>query len=90
MIRISAEPQLDSNRILGPVVFRKTKDVEYTVVLPFDPIKNSKNVCGAAVQSLLDGTVSILDSLDINTSEFRTKRESITAHICSDRSMFKC
>src|SRR5438132_14279232 len=35
MFRISAKQKLKRNEIRGPTVFNKTRDVEYTIFLPF-------------------------------------------------------
>src|SRR5438128_660345 len=55
MFRISAKNGIQDNEIRGPTVFRKAKDVEYTVFLPFDIISGTHDVPHSALRFLLKG-----------------------------------
>ena len=41
---VSAKSGIDANEIRGPSVFRRAKDVEYTIFLPFDLITRDSDV----------------------------------------------
>jgi len=55
MFNVSAKQALQDNEIRGPAVFRKTKDLEYTVFLPFDVIMRHADAPKAALRFLLRG-----------------------------------
>ena len=55
VIRISARKSLKANEIKGPTVFKRTKDVEYTIFLPYETIARSTDgcrVCGPSSSSM--------------------------------------
>ena len=53
MFRISAKSDLEDNEIRGPTVFRKTRDVEYSIFLPFDVIVRHTDAPRSALRFLL-------------------------------------
>jgi hypothetical protein len=87
MIRVSADTQITDNRIKGPAVFRKSKDVEYTVFLPFDVISKATDGCRAALTFLLAGIHSVFQQAGIDTKALDEQKNSIIEHICSDPTM---
>jgi hypothetical protein len=87
MFNVSAKKALQNNEIRGPTVFKKTKDVEYTVYLPFDLIMSTADVPKSALTFLLGGVCEVLDSLDIDTAKLLEKQDSLIAGICSDPTM---
>src|SRR4051812_3762329 len=87
MFRISAKKGLHDNEVVGPTVFRKARDVEYTVFLPFDVITRSSEVPRTALRYLLEGVYSVFESLDIDSSRVVGAQESIVEGICSDPMM---
>jgi hypothetical protein len=89
MFRISAKKGIQDNEIRGPTVFRKAKDVEYTVFLPFDVITHEPEVSKSALRFLLRGVCSVFKSLDIDTAMVLEKQESLIEQICSDTTMFE-
>ena len=89
IFRVSAKKALQDNEIRGPTVFRKAKDVEYTVFLPFDVITRSEQVPKLALTFLLKGACSVLDALEIDTTKVLEKQESLIESICSDPQMFE-
>ena len=48
MFRISAKEGITENELRGPTVFRKDKDVEFTIFLPFDTIHRDQDVLQSA------------------------------------------
>lgn len=86
---VSAKKALRDNEIRGPTVFRKTKDVEYTVFLPFRVIKRHPDVPQTALRFLLKGACAVLESLDIDTAKIVEQQESLIEDICSNPIMFE-
>ena len=88
IFRISAKTQIDDNEIKGPTVFKKDKDVEYTLFLPFDTITQSDRVPQSALQFLLKGCCGVFRTLDIDPALVEQNAEAIIESICSDPKMF--
>jgi hypothetical protein len=90
MVRVSADVGSVSNRIKGPTIFKKTKDVEYTVFLPFDAIvaSASGSRC-AAVEFLVEGIRSVLQRSGLDVTGLDQKKASIVEYICSEPTMLK-
>jgi hypothetical protein len=86
---ISAKQGLADNEIKGPTVFKKTKDVEYTVFLPFDVIIRQVDAPKHALTFLLKGVCDVFASLDIDNAKVLRKRQSLVEGICSDPTMLK-
>src|SRR3974377_1652345 len=84
---ISAKDGIQDNEIRGPTVFRKAKDVEYTVFLPFDVVMRHDDAPRYAVILLLKGICEVFDRLKIDKAPLLDKQESIIESICSDPTM---
>jgi hypothetical protein len=89
MIRISAKRNTKGNEIKGPSVFKKSKDVEFTVFLPFDDIANCENQQKSAIEFLLQGLHSVLESLGISTENTTKAQANLVSAICADPKMLK-
>lgn len=87
MMRISARSKTKSNEIVGPAVFRKTKDVEFTIFLPYDAVGVGIKSTERTVVFLLNGVVSILNSLEIETAALEEKITFIAKSLSSDPKM---
>jgi len=88
MFRISAKTQIDDSEIRGPTLFKKDKDIEYTVFLPFDTIAQSGQVPQSALQFLLKACCHVFRTLNIDPTIVEQSKESMISRICSDREMF--
>lgn len=88
-IRISADDQIIENKIKGPTIYKKDKDVEYTVFLPYKIITVSPEGCRLAVEFLVDGIITVLHNAGLDTEVLNAKKEIIVIHICSEPSMLK-
>jgi hypothetical protein len=88
MVRINARTGSAENEIKGPTVFKRTKDVEYTLFLPYDVIA-SENGCRDAARFLLKGIQEILTRAHVAAEGFEARKASIEEHICSDPAMLK-
>jgi hypothetical protein len=89
IVNVSAKKTLRDNEIRGPAVFRKTKDVEYSVFLPFDVVSNEQDVCKSALTFLLKGVCSVFEALGIDTARVAERQASLIESICSDPRMRK-
>ncbi len=85
---MSAKKDLKDNDIMGPGVYRKDKDVEYSVFLPADVINRSRNVPESALTFFLKGVCSVLESLEIDTSKIVARQQSLIKDICADPELF--
>ena len=88
-IRISARKQLAENEIKGPTVFRKYRNVEYTLFLPYDVIIEAEDGCRVAMEFILKGIQDIFAKANIEAEEFGAKKAFIIDHVCSDATMLK-
>ena len=89
VFNVSAKRTIQENEIRGPTVFRETKDVEYTVFVPFDVITGGSDVMKSALRFLMRGACSVFEGLEIDTSKIVEEEESIIHVVCSDPVMFE-
>jgi len=89
IIRISAKAGLSENELRGPTVFKKDKDLEFTIFLPYDVIIVQKDWCLLAVEFLINGACSVLEQLSLSSLELMQKKEKIIEIVCSADSMIK-
>lgn len=89
MFRVSAKLSITDNEIIGPAVFKKTKDVEYSVFLPFNQIIRHIDAPRIALKFLLKGVSDIFDSLNIDNAKLVQNQDSIIEGICSDPKMLE-
>ena len=88
MFRISAKRRIPRSEIHGPAVFRKTKDVEYSVVLPFDVIQKEANPAKAALRDLLAAVSTVLRGQGAATERIDKRKDRLIEEIISDPTMF--
>ncbi len=88
IIRISAKKTIEDNEARGPTVFKRTKDVEYTIFLPFEVINRIPDVMTVALRYLFKGICAVFESLEIDPTKVIEKQESLIEAICSDPTMF--
>ena len=88
MFRISAKRLIPSLEIRGPSAFRKTKDVEFSLFLPFDVLQRELDVERAAMRVILAGVCEVFSKLGIATAKVEEKKESLIDRLCSDTAMF--
>jgi hypothetical protein len=89
IFNISAKKALRDNEIRGPTVFRKAKDVEYTIFLPFRVIMQYDDAPRVALRYLLKGVCEVLDQLEIDKRKLVERQESLIEEICSDPTMLE-
>lgn len=89
MFRVSAKTCVKENDIKGPQVFRKDKDVEYTIFLPYKTIMRNEDFYREALRYLFQGVYTVLESLDIDVARLKERESSLIDTICGDPSMFQ-
>jgi len=89
IVRINAKTRQAGNVIRGPAVFRKTRDVEYVVTLPYDTIIREKDGGRAAMRFLLDGVRDVFAAAQIVAAGMEAKREALIEHICTTPAMLE-
>ena len=89
MVRINADAMLSENKIMGPTVFKKTKDVEYVVTLPFGVVTKAPDGRRAAMEFLMAGIRSVFLKVGINPTKLDERAAFIIDHVCSDPTMLK-
>ena len=88
IFRISAKRGIAVSEIRGPTVFRKAKDVEFTVFLPFDILIGQLDVERSALHELLYQVCGVLDQIGISSARVRAQAASTVTEICADPTMF--
>lgn len=88
-VNLSARKELRDNEVRGPSVFKKYRNVEYTLFLPYDVIIRSTDGCRVAMEFILKGIQDIFAKANIDADGFEAKKASIIDHVCSDATMLK-
>lgn len=86
---VGAKQGRDDNEITGPRVFKKAKDVEYSVFTPFDLIMRHRDAPKVALEYVLKGACDVFDRLEIDTTRLRARQDAIIAGICADPTMLE-
>lgn len=90
MLRMSAMADLAQPRIKGPSVFRRDKEVEFSVFLPHiecDP--SDKNTYRKPLRLFLDSVACILEELGIDASHLTGICDELINGIVTDPEMFR-
>lgn len=80
----STKSESSENEIRGPGVYRKGKDVEYSINLPFDVIRRSADIPQSALTFLFHGACTALERLQIDTARLVAQQDAIIRGICTD------
>lgn len=88
MFRISAKRSIPDSEICGPSVFKKGKDVEFTVFLPFDVIQAAVSSSQSAIEFLLEAVCSVLTSLGFDATRLQERQSSLAESLSADPTMF--
>jgi hypothetical protein len=88
IFRMSAKEGLAKPEIKGPTVFKRDKDVEYTVFLPFDrSVEMDAETLSRALDFLLTSMIEILKELEMTTTGLSTELSAIVDRILGDAKM---
>lgn len=68
--RISAKAEIDYSEIKGPTVFKRDKDVEFTIFLPHRPKDyHDPAVAWSIVEQLLEASVQVLKQVGLDSAK---------------------
>ena len=87
VIRISAETGTSENQLKGPTVFKKERDVEYTIFLPYQAIVIGEEPRRLAAQFLVDGVRGVFQQAGIGTEELNGRAGNLVEQISSGDGM---
>lgn len=89
IFRMSAKSSLRAPDVKGPTVFRKDKDVEYSIFLPFDKDRpHGPDMYRLALERLFESIVNVLKELKIDSEKLTRDQDVIIDTIMSDPKMF--
>lgn len=74
VFNMSAKSSLRNPEIKGPTVFQGTKDVEFTIFLPFHKIKHTRIDVEKVLELLFDSIINVVEGLEIDA--LRLKQDS--------------
>ena len=84
VFNVSAKVQLKHPQVKGPTVFRRTKDVEYTVFLPHNGVNpNSANALRQPLRHLIDSIADVLQGLGMDVSKVLGDSSAMIEHVIS-------
>lgn len=82
IFRISAKEGLAAPEIKGPTVFKRDKDVEYTIFLPFDRgAALDEPTLTRAIELLISSMTTVLDKLGMNASKLADQSSTIVRKV---------
>jgi hypothetical protein len=88
IFRISAKKELAINEIRGATVYKKDKDVEFTIFLPYTVIMQTIEPNKEALKYLFDGIYEVLGKYEINILKLKSEQDMIIDKIMSSPEMF--
>ena len=90
VFNMSAKAELASPLIKGPTVFKNTKDVEYSIFLPyFKHERSDPRSLREPLKLFLDAVITVLQGLGADASELLGRSDSLIEHILADPEMIK-
>ena len=88
MFRMSSKSSITEIEIKGPTVFKKANDVEFSIFLPFDKNENYKATrYEKPLKQLIEGIISVLQNMEIDTSDISKNAPVWIKHILSTPEM---
>lgn len=90
IFNISAKSGIQKSEVVGPTIFEKDKDVEFTIFLPHSgkQVVERSEYEGILV-ALFDGIIKILHSLKIDTCRLADNVNTLISNIIEDDKMFE-
>jgi len=90
IFNISAKAEILEPEIKGPTVFKRDKDVEFTIFLPHKGSKVTNQIEYAdALKHLLNGVVTVLKSFHIDTLQLVENSSNLIERVISDPTMIE-
>ena len=88
--RISAKTDVHRPEIKGPTVFKRDKNVEFTIFLPFrESCKKSQKDYREIMGMILDSIITSLNELSIETKTIEASAADLIEHFVSTPAMIK-
>src|SRR5687767_1386030 len=87
MITVSADTKIADNRLKGPTLFKKDREVGYSVFLPYDVISRAPSPLQAAAEFLLSGVEKVFEELGIGAPKLEKKKAAIIKRLSTDPKM---
>ena len=88
VFNVSAKADIIQPESKGPTVFKKDKDVEFTIFLTYNKRHSrGEEMYRAVLRQLLDEVVDVLKSLQIDVSQVIRDRDNIVERIVADPKM---
>ncbi len=90
MFRISAKSDIENMEIKGPTVFKKDKDVEYSLFIPFKDFEGgATKSCEYALNVIVDVVLQVLFSYKFDVSGIEKDRKGLIERILNDVEMIR-
>lgn len=89
IFRISAKKELTANEIKGATIYKKDKDIEFTIFLPYTPIIQEAEPIRCALEHLFQGIYDIFEEYEIDTYKLKARQRKIIDRIMSSPEMFE-
>ena len=88
IFRVSAKKELVENEIKGPTAYKKEKDVEFSIFLPYTFITQNSDPNRLALKYLFEGIYEVLGKYEINVEALKFEQNRIIDTIMSSPEMF--
>lgn len=89
IFRMSTKSGIDESEIRGPTVFKRDKDVEYTVFLPFRGDHCDATALHEVVKLLISGIVRVLDDLGFDSANVSDGADDFANDVVPDAAMIE-
>lgn len=89
VFRMSAKSGIQETEIKGPTVFKRDKDVEYTIFLPHSGNDYNLNTLSVVISKLLSAIVNVLQDLGFDSSSVSHNSAELAKQITADSAMIE-
>ncbi len=90
IFRVSAKSKIAEPETKGPTVFKRDKDVEFTIFLPYESHEpNGPSAYQRPLKLLFDSIAVILQGLGMDASRIVEDSPALIKHVISNRTMIK-
>lgn len=86
---ISAKKELEINEIVGPSIYKKDKDIEYSIFLPYTQIMKQSEPNRSALENLFGGIYYVLGEYEVDITKLKNEEKKIIDKIMSSPEMFR-
>jgi len=86
---VSAKQGIGHTEIRGPQRFKKDKEVEFTMFLPYDVVQLQQEPLRAAMVLTVEATIQVLQRLQIDTGRISADADRFIEHLMAGRGVVK-